>query len=184
MVYAQQSSVYNQVAHNLKKMRNLIIPIFSVILLISCGGDDFYNLGVFEAKQGNYEKAIEYFTKAIEKNPKDAEAYYSRAYSQQTIGGNEEQVISDYSNSLKYNPNDYEAYMNRGVAKMKIGQNSDAITDYKKSIEINPNNPVVYANLGNAYKLNFDNQNACKNWKKSLELGNENVRQRISMNCE
>ncbi|PHS63358.1 MAG: hypothetical protein COB12_09420 [Flavobacterium sp.] len=166
-----------------KIMRTIIILFFS-ILIVSCGGDDFHNLGVYQAKQGNFEKAIEYFSKAIEKNPKDAEAYYSRAHSQQTIGGNEEQIISDYTSSLKFNPNDNEAYMNRGVAKMKIGQNSEAISDYKKAIELNPNYDVVYANLGNAYKLNNNNDKACLNWKKSLNLGNESVRQRISLNCK
>jgi tetratricopeptide (TPR) repeat protein len=74
--------------------------------------------------------------------------------------------------------------MNRGVAKMAIGKNSEAIEDYKKSIEINPEYPLVYANLGNAYQLNFDNEKACENWQKSLELGNENVRERIEINCK
>jgi len=165
-------------------MKHLFIIGTFLILFTSCGGDDYYNIGTYHAKQGDYKKAIEYFSKAIEKNPKDAEAYYSRAYSQQTIGGNEQQVIEDYTNSLLYHPNDNEAYMNRGVAKMAIGKTVEAIEDYKKSIELNPSYSIVYANLGNAYKLIFDNENACLNWKKSLELGNENVRERINQNCQ
>src|SRR5687768_4606988 len=142
-------------------MRYLITIITLTILFTNCGGDDYYNLGTYHAKQGDYKKAIEYFSKAIEKNPKDSEAYYSRAYSQQTIGGNENQVIADYTSSLKYNPNDNEAYMNRGVVKMAIGRTLEAIEDYEKSIELKPDYPIVYANLGNAYKLIFENEKAC-----------------------
>ena len=152
--------------------------------MISCGGDDYFNLGVFQAKQGNYEKSIYFFSKAIEKNPNDAEAYYSRAYSQQKIGGKERNVISDYSKSLELHPNDYEAYMNRGVAYVKIRQYTEAISDYKKSIEIKSDYSIVYENLGNVYKLKNDNENACLNWKKSLSLGNKDAKKKIELNCE
>src|SRR5690554_3264871 len=101
-------------------LRNFATIILISIFLTSCGGDDYYNIATFHAKNGDYEKAIEYFTKAIEKNPKDAEAYYSRAYSRQTINGNNQLIIADYTKSLEFNPNDHEAYMNRGVAKMAI----------------------------------------------------------------
>lgn len=74
--------------------------------------------------------------------------------------------------------------MNRGVAKVAIGKTSESIQDYMKLIEINPYDPLVYANLGNAYKLKFDNKKACENWNKSLKLGNENVRERIEINCQ
>jgi len=154
------------------------------LAIFSCNGNDYYNLGIYQARQGDQEKAIEYFTKAIEDNPKDANAYYNRAYAQQLLGGKEKQTISDYSKSLELNPNDNEAHMNRGLIYMKMGNNEKAIFDYKKSIQIKPDYSVVYGNLGNAYKLNSDNEKACENWKKSLELGNENVRQRIKLNCE
>ena len=173
------------VVHNLKSMlRNLLTILLISIFITNCGGDDYYNIATFHAKNGDYEKAIEYFTKAIDKNPKDGEAYYQRAYCRQTINGDNELIIADYTKSLEFKSNDYEAYMNRGVAKMAVGKNSEAIEDYLKSIEINSKYPVVYANLGNAYKLNFDNDKACENWKKSLELGNENVRERIELNCK
>lgn len=165
-------------------LRNSIAIILISIFNTSCDGDDYYNIATFHAKRSDYEKAIEYFTKAIDTNPKDGEAYYQRAYCRQTLGGNSELIIADYTKSLEFKPNDHEAYMNRGVAKMAIGKNLEAIVDYIKSIEINPKYSVVYANLGNAYKLNFDNDKACENWNKSLELGNENVRERMELNCK
>ncbi|MES2486186.1 MAG: tetratricopeptide repeat protein [Bacteroidota bacterium] len=161
-----------------------IIIILSLTLLIGCEGSDYYNLGVYQEKQGNLEKAIYYYSKAIEQNPNDNEAYFNRAHSQQVIGGKEQNVIFDYSQSLKFNPNDNEAHMNRGVAYMKIGKYEEAISDYKKSIEIKPDYPLIYANLGNVYKLKNDNESACLNWKKSLSLGNIEVKRKLAQNCK
>ena len=168
----------------MKSIKNSIIFFILSTLTISCGGDDYFNLGVFQAKNGNYEKSIYFFTKAIEQNPNDSEAYFNRAYSQQKIGGKEEQIISDYSKSLELNPNDYEAHMNRGIAYMKIQRYSEAIKDYEKSIKIKADYPIVYANLGNVYKLKNDNEKACLNWKKSLDMGNKEVLERIKQNCK
>jgi tetratricopeptide (TPR) repeat protein len=166
----------------LRKLNNIII-LTLIITFFSCNGTDNYNLGIYQARQGNQEKAIEYFSKAIEDNPEYSDAYYNRAYAQQLIGGKENQIITDYTKSLELNPNDNEAYMNRGLIYMKMGNNEKAISDYKESIRIKPDYSIVYANLGNAYKLNSDNEKACETWKKSLELGNENVQLRLKLNC-
>ena len=162
---------------------SFIIFLFS-ILITSCKGDDYYNLGVFHAKNGNYEKSVYYFSKVIEENPNDAEAYYQRAYSQQMIGGKERNVILDYSKSLELHPNDYEAYMNRGVAYMKIRRYTEAISDYKSSINIKSDYSKVYENLGNAYMLTNDKEQACANWKKSFSMGNKDAEIKIKINCE
>lgn len=159
-----------------------IICLFC-IFLANCTGDDYYNLGVYEAKEGNHEKAIEYFSKAIEKNPKDNNAYFNRAYSQQLLGGKEKKVIADYSKSLKLNPNDNEAYMNRGIVFMEIGEIDNAISDFKKSIKLVSDYASAYLNLGNAYLLKNDLDNACINWKISTELGNEKAPNLIKINC-
>ncbi|OXA81088.1 Tetratricopeptide repeat-containing protein [Flavobacterium aquidurense] len=165
-------------------MRKTITILLLSILLINCKGDDYFNLGIFQAKNENYEKSIYFFTKAIEQNPNDNEAYFNRAYSQQKIGGKQLNVIADYSKSIELNPNDNEAYMNRGFAYMEIKQYSKAIFDYKKSIEIKSDYALVYANLGNVYKLINDNENACLNWRKSLNLGNKKVKRALEQNCK
>lgn len=167
-----------------KKITRWLIHLLVFNTFLNCESNDYYNLGVYHSKQGNYKKSIEYFTKSIEKNPSDAEAYYNRAYFQQILGGNELQVISDYTSSLKLKPKDFEAYMNRGVAKMKIGMNKEAIYDYKKSIEINPYSAIVYENLGNAYFNSFSISKACSCWRKSLKLGNRSIKDKIDMHCD
>ena len=169
---------------NQELMKKTVIILLISTLLTNCKGDDYFNLGVFQEKNEKYEKSIYYYTKAIEDNINDNEAYFNRAHCQQKIGGKQLNVIADYSKSIELNPNDNEAYMNRGVAYMEIKQYSKAIIDYKKSIEIKSDYALVYANLGNVYKLGNDIENACLNWKISLNLGNQNVKQRIELNCK
>jgi tetratricopeptide (TPR) repeat protein len=181
----KDNCLYPIVVNNLKQtMKGTIIVLIFSIFLTSCGGDDYYNLGIYQAKQGNHKKAIEFFTKTIEKNPNDFDAFYNRAVSRQTIGGMENEAISDYTNVIELKPNDFDAFMNRGVANMRIGNYEKAISDYKKTIQINPDYSLTYANLGNVYKILSNNEMACENWKKSLNLGNENVQLRIKLNCE
>ena len=45
--------------------------------------EDFHNWGVASAKAGHHEKAIEYYTEALDRNPKFALTYLSRAISRQ-----------------------------------------------------------------------------------------------------
>lgn len=160
-----------------------VLIILISICIVSCTGDNYYNIATFYIKQGNDQKAIEYFSKAIEKNPKDANAYFNRAHIQQKIGGRNLQVIFDYTKAIEFNPKDNQAYMNRGVANLSLGNKTDAMNDYLKSIEIDPEYPIVYENLGNLYELQSDSTKACENWRKSLKMGNEKVRKRINTTC-
>lgn len=125
------------------------------------------------------------YDKAIELNPKDAKAYYSRgdAY---TDKGDYDKAIKDYDKAIELNPEDAEAYLNRGVAYEKKGNYDQAINDYDRVIafytrqaenddEINLNEILAntYAIRGNAYyeKGNYDH--AITDLDKAIELNPE-----------
>ena len=65
--------------------------------------------------KSQYDKAISDYTKAIEINPRFAEAYYNRglAYGKK---GQYDKAISDYTKAIEINPRFAEAYNNRGDA--------------------------------------------------------------------
>lgn len=167
-------------------MKYTLIFVIFLITMISCQGNDYFNLGVFQSKNGNYEKSIYFFTKAIEKNPNDNEAYYNRAYSQQKIGGKEQNVILDYSKSLEFNPNDFEAYNNRGVAYKKVKEYKKALSDFKMTIKLNPEYSLAFYNIGNLYALMKNKDSACVNFNKALNLGykDDNINLKIKVNCK
>ena len=64
-----------------------------------------YNLGAIELNiNKNPKKAIEYFTKAIDTNPKYAEAYFARGVCYQELN-DKPNALADYSMCLQLKPN-------------------------------------------------------------------------------
>jgi tetratricopeptide (TPR) repeat protein len=64
---------------------------------------------------GQYQKAIDDYTKAIELNSKNAGAYYNRGIAYNDLG-QYQKAIDDYTKAIELNPKDAGAYGNRGVA--------------------------------------------------------------------
>ncbi len=64
--------------------------------------EDFYNLGIGQARQGNWAEAAALFRKAVEKNPKFADAQYNLALSYERAGLNSQatQAWNAYADSL------------------------------------------------------------------------------------
>lgn len=176
-----------QFKKTMRYTKTLIILIFLATFFAACSQTNSdntnYNLGIYQLRQGDYEKAIEFLSKAIEENPKDTDAYYNRGVARQNIKLDSLSIF-DYDKVVELRPTDFEAYDNRGVAKMRLGKNDEAIEDYKMAIKVNPNFALAYSNMGNAYRIKLDFDKACENWKKALELGHENCREKIRINCK
>jgi tetratricopeptide (TPR) repeat protein len=125
----------------------IILPIVLFFLFSCVKGAAFYaRRGNDYANKGQYDEAISNYNKALEINPRLAEAYESRgiAYGKK---GQCNQAISDYTKALEINPRDVWAYNNRGFAYGERGQYDEAISDYNKALEINPSDPLAYNNL-------------------------------------
>ena len=85
---------------------------------------------------GQIDRAIEVYSRALELNPRDAQAYNNRgvAYSSK---GEVSRAIEDYSKVMELNPGFAVAYNNRGVAYNSKGEVNLAIEDYNRAIELN-----------------------------------------------
>ena len=103
-------------------------------------------IGCIYNDNGYFNKAIEYFSKAIslinEKGIKDEHnnlqnAYYNRALSYFLLG-EYNKSINDFDEALKLNKEDYEAYNDKGNAYYRQGNFDEAIESYKKALSINP----------------------------------------------
>jgi tetratricopeptide (TPR) repeat protein len=73
------------------------------------------NQGAAFVEKGQHDRAIAYFNKAIEINPKLAGAYYNRGYVYDEKG-QYDTAISDYNKAIEIDPKYAEAYNNRGFA--------------------------------------------------------------------
>jgi len=110
----------------------------------------YSNRGTVDASDGQFNKAVANYNRAVKLNPNFADAYNNRGISYRNLG-RLKQAIADYTKAIELKPNYTEAYNNRGVACEKLGQLERSICDYDKSIEINPKFAEAYNNRANAY---------------------------------
>ena len=119
-----------------------------------------------------WDKAIVEFTKAIELNPKSAEAYNKRGNVYVKKGddvGNVvvkkllgrkvgpkvleqyDKAIADYDHAITLNPMAAEAYFNRGNVYSRKKQLDKATADYTQAITLNPKFSKAYLRRGLAH---------------------------------
>ncbi|MDR1285171.1 MAG: tetratricopeptide repeat protein [Campylobacteraceae bacterium] len=98
---------------------------------------------------GEYAKAIEDCTRALQLNPYDADTYCNRGYSYYILG-DYEKAIEDYEQTIELNENNICAYHSRGIAYHKMNKYDKAIEDYTKVIELDPDNVKAYNNRASA----------------------------------
>jgi tetratricopeptide (TPR) repeat protein len=97
-----------------------------------------------------HEDAAVAFTRIIDLNPNDADAYFRRglAYS---FKGQYDLAIGDFTKTIELEPRNPSAYENRATMYYRKGLYDQALTDYTKAIEIAPDYSVAYANRAMAY---------------------------------
>lgn len=131
--------------------------------------ENYYKLGNYERINGNYEEALECYTKAIELDPEYEFAYNERGISYYYLGKLKES-IEDYSKAIEINAEYARGYYNRGVSYQKLNEEKRAIEDYDKAIEINPEYASAYNNRGNCYYNLGKERRAIEDYNKAIEL--------------
>lgn len=116
-----------------------------------------YNQGDAFRKNGEYDKAISGYSKAISLSPEHAEAYRRRGLAYCGIY-NYDRAIEDFNQAIRLRPDGAGYYLNRGIAYYKKLQIDKAIGDFSQAIELKPNDPESSLNRGIAYykKRQFD----------------------------
>lgn len=109
------------------------------------------NQGVKYVQEGQYQRAIAHYDRAIQIRPKFAKAYFNRALAHRSLGAHED-AIADYTKAIKLRANYPEAYNNRGVTHHKTGMFDKAVADYTKALRLNPKYVAALSNRAVAYR--------------------------------
>ena len=124
-------------------------------------------------KKGKFTKpkqAVNYLNKAIQKNPKFAEAYNNRGNAYRDLN-QLQKAFADYNQAIRLNPNYVQAYNNRGNIYYDLKKYRLAVNDYNKSISLKPNYRMAYLNRGLAHHQLKNRTQACKDLQKACQMG-------------
>jgi tetratricopeptide (TPR) repeat protein len=135
-----------QLLVNFMVIAYLMLP--SVALAATVESDLDKGAEFFQKSQ--YDLAIQELNRALEKNPRFANAYTLRGYCYGAKGGFD-QAIADFTRALNINPMMEIAYTGRGVAYAGKGRSAQAIADFTQALQINPRFAQAYYSRGVIY---------------------------------
>lgn len=92
-----------------------------------------FSAGLTCEQSGDYQGAIDHYTKSLERNPQFAIAYNNRGVSYHKKG-DYQQAIQDYTRAIDLNPNFAYAYCNRGEAWLHLGEWARARADFNVAL--------------------------------------------------
>lgn len=115
----------------------------------------FYSKGLDESTKENYDKAVEYFEKAVNEDPEFAFAWDNLGVNYRRLN-NYDKAIESYKKSLEIDPYGLMPLQNIAVVYLYKKEYTNAIEAYNRFAEIDINNPEVFYGLGDVYatKLN------------------------------
>ncbi|MCX6907539.1 MAG: tetratricopeptide repeat protein [Verrucomicrobia bacterium] len=117
---------------------------------------------------------IQFFNKAVQLDPKNANAFVYRgdAYCQQ---GDSERGISDYNQAILLNPKLAVAYNNRGVAWTARGEMERAMWDFNDALQRDPSLSGAYYNRAQAFAKAGKFDQAIPDFTRFIELKPDNA---------
>ena len=85
--------------------KRITVYIVLILLIAGCGNsaENHIHSGNEYFQTGEYELAIEDYSKAIKQSSKNAGAFYGRARAYGMLG-DYEQALADFGQAIKYNP--------------------------------------------------------------------------------
>jgi len=108
-------------------------------------------------------------TKALEREPSDAEVYNNRGIAS-AKSGQYETAISDFTRAIKRIPGLAEAYYNRGLVYVALGQLNQGVSDFTKALEIKPRFTEACTKRGHLYFAMDQYDQAISDFTKVLEI--------------
>ena len=127
------------------------------------------NLGLALAEQGDLEKAVGHYYKALRIKPNHVLAHYNlgTALVQQ---GNFKEAIVHFSEALRIQPEYADAHCNLGFALAKQDRTDDAVKHYLEALRIKPNYAEAHNNLGNALQKQGRIDDAIYHYSEALNI--------------
>ncbi|WP_211911115.1 caspase family protein [Tardiphaga alba] len=109
------------------------------------------------------------FSRAIEMNPRYADAYVSRGKAY-VAKNDPDLAISDFSEAIRIDPRNVQAFNSRGDLLRMKGDNDRAIADFSDAIRLDAKNNFAYRNRGFVYGLKNENDRAIRDYVDAIRI--------------
>ena len=130
-------------------MKNYYLRIFIIFCLLLTGINSFaqsakkyYKSAKELSKTGNYDEAVDNYTKAIELDPKFINAYTERALAYEELGQIKE-AAADYESLTELLPNEYMWFYKAALLQYKLNKYTIAISLLKSAAELEQNDAKI-----------------------------------------
>lgn len=138
----------------------------------SASSNDLLEEGKTYCNNGEYDKAIEIFKKAVELNPNEYLnwQWLGRSYYERDSYGDEENALNSLLKAVELNPNDDSNWYWLGISYGMNSQYDKEKESFLKATELNPNNADNWYKLGILYFNDKQYDKAIESFSKAVEL--------------
>ena len=137
----------------------------------------FFRLGVIEDKLGNKQGTIEAMRKAVELNPRHADALNYLAYTWAERDENLEEALAMAEKADKLKPDSGYIIDTLGWIHHRLDNNKKALTLLERAVPLSGDDPVVLDHLGDVLMKLGRQREALKTYRKALESDFSNQRE-------
>lgn len=115
------------------------------------------------------KNSVEYFSEQIQKQPTNAELWYSRGKIRDDNGDHENAIV-DYSEAIRLDPTNAQVYVKRAEARIELDDYDNAILDYSEAILRFPTKRVLYSRRATAWLRKLDFEKAIEDLTEVIRL--------------
>jgi tetratricopeptide (TPR) repeat protein len=136
-------------AQNLITVKKNLLWLMAVIAIWSCSPSEqeLFDEGIKMMETEQYDKAIEFFDRTIEKNPSNTAAQNAKGvalFEQRKY----DEAITSFSASIAVDSTSYKPFFNRGNAHLEKKLYKEALLDYNTANGLDPKQNDIYYNRG------------------------------------
>ena len=161
--------------------RTLFVYFLAIVFVLGCSvvlhaeGIDDITAGAEAQKKGDYDEAINFYTKAIksEELKENLIIVYvrrGRCYEEKDMLT---LAVEDYTKAISLEPTNALHFTSRGIVYSKMKYWDRAIEDFTEAIKLNPGNMNAYKNRGIAYEQKGLKELANQDFLKTKQLATE-----------
>ncbi len=111
----------------------------------------YFKMGVFYQRTKDPIEALDYYNKALQLDPTNAEIYNNRSLIYKELG-KYDKAVTGFLKAIHFDPEYVKAYNNIGLLYFLKNNPAAAISSFQKAIKIDPRNVESYNNLASVYK--------------------------------